>query len=107
MSRLEHDQIALMRWKKSIHQITPCLIAGVMTCSSWADESEPPLLSLSTGDLEARLLAIDTELDELAHYSLRSGLAPSATAPPLAMPPSIVWSGWKSIWAANTPSTRW
>jgi len=46
----------------------------MITCSSRATETEPLRLSRSTGDLEARLLAIDTELDTLAHYSLRSGM---------------------------------
>lgn len=63
-----------MSWNKSIYRLIPCLIAVVITCSSRAAETEPLLLSRSTGELEARLLAIDTELDTLAHYSLRSGM---------------------------------
>lgn len=63
-----------MRWKKSILQFTACLLGGIIAFASRAEESPSPLRSFSTGELEARLLAIDTNLDELAHYSLRSGM---------------------------------
>lgn len=63
-----------MSWNKSIYQLTSCLIAGILTCASSATETDPLLRSHSTGELEARLLEIDIELDQLAHYSLRSGM---------------------------------
>ena len=57
----------------------PCLLAGLLVCTAWATETTVPapaetvIEDLSTAQLEQRLKDIDTELDNLARYSLRSG----------------------------------
>ena len=53
------------------------LLAGLPPASGSAVAQDTPALDLdkaSLSQLEARASAIDTELDELAHYSLRSGV---------------------------------
>ena len=50
-------------------------LAGLLMCTAWAAEvpAETVIEDLSTAQLEQRLKDIDTELDNLARYSLRSG----------------------------------
>ncbi len=50
------------------------LLAGLLADRASAWEPSPSFTSRSTADLEARLTTIDAELDQLAHYSLRSGM---------------------------------
>ena len=52
-----------------------CFLAGMLMCTTWAAETpaKTSIENLSTAQLEQRLKDIDTELDNLARYSLRSG----------------------------------
>jgi signal transduction histidine kinase len=63
-----------MIWPPIIHLILRFLVAGALVSPSSVFGNESPLELRSTSELESRLAAIDTELIQLAHYSLRSGI---------------------------------
>ena len=62
-----------MELKKTVATLLPPLLASMLsTTASIPDLSQ--IKALSTSQLEEKLTAIDTELESLAHYSLRSGI---------------------------------
>lgn len=67
-----------------------CALTGLLPVL--ATGAQAPLSDLSLSQLEQRLAEIDTELDQLAHYSLRSGIG------------SI---GYRSMWRITDEQTEW
>ncbi|MDF7800136.1 hypothetical protein P4C99_11725 [Pontiellaceae bacterium B1224] len=73
--------------------ICACItVTGVLSPSILPAEEKEPLIKLSLTQLEQRLAAIDSEIGQLAHYSLRGGVGPV---------------GYRSLSHPNQSATEW